>query len=59
MVMKSSMFLDIRPCSLWPWRWRGQVPPKQRLTFNGLDGVISHSYSGGYEYSEMWCLGVR
>jgi hypothetical protein len=23
-----------------PWRWRRYVPPKRRLTFNGLHGVI-------------------
>jgi hypothetical protein len=23
------------------WGWRGHVPPKHRLTFNGLHGVIS------------------
>jgi hypothetical protein len=27
---------------LRPWRWRRYVPPKRRLTFNGLYGVISH-----------------
>jgi hypothetical protein len=26
---------------LWPWRWRRYVPPKRRLTLNGLHGVIS------------------
>jgi hypothetical protein len=26
---------------LRPWRWRRQVPLKRRLTFNGLQGVIS------------------
>jgi hypothetical protein len=26
---------------LRPWRWRWHVPPKRRLTFNGLHGVIS------------------
>jgi hypothetical protein len=26
---------------LWPWRWRRHVPPKCRLTFNWLRGVIS------------------
>jgi hypothetical protein len=26
---------------LLPWRWRWYVPPKRRLTFNGLHGVIS------------------
>jgi hypothetical protein len=25
---------------LWPWRWRRYVPPKHRLTFSGLLGVI-------------------
>jgi hypothetical protein len=25
---------------LLPWRWRRYVPPKRRLTFNGLQGVI-------------------
>jgi hypothetical protein len=23
-----------------PWRWRRHVPPKRRLTFNGLHGII-------------------
>jgi hypothetical protein len=27
---------------LRPWRWRWYVPPKRRLTLNGLHGVISH-----------------
>jgi hypothetical protein len=26
---------------LRPWKWRRHVPPKHRLTFNGLYGVIS------------------
>jgi hypothetical protein len=26
---------------LRPWRWRWHVPPKRRLTLNGLRGVIS------------------
>jgi hypothetical protein len=26
---------------LRPWRWRRYVPPKRRLAFNGLHGVIS------------------
>jgi hypothetical protein len=26
---------------LRPWRWRRYVPPKRRLTFSGLHGVIS------------------
>jgi hypothetical protein len=26
---------------LLPWGWRRYVPPKRRLTFNGLHGVIS------------------
>jgi hypothetical protein len=26
---------------LRPWRWRRYVPPKRRLTLNGLHGVIS------------------
>jgi hypothetical protein len=26
---------------LWPWRWRRYVPPKRRLTFSELHGVIS------------------
>jgi hypothetical protein len=26
---------------LRPWRWRRYIPPKRRLTFNGLHGVIS------------------
>jgi hypothetical protein len=24
-----------------PWRWRQYIPPKRRLTLNGLHGVIS------------------
>jgi hypothetical protein len=27
---------------LRPWRWKRYVPPKRRLTFNGLYGDISH-----------------
>jgi hypothetical protein len=27
--------------TLRPWIWRWHVPPKRRLTFNGLHGVIS------------------
>jgi hypothetical protein len=85
LVMKSTIFWDIRPCSplsvnrriggtyrlylqgrkiswarnqresrcllpthwflaqlfLRTWRWRRYIPPKRRLTFNGLYGVIS------------------
>jgi hypothetical protein len=26
----------------WPWGWRRYVPPKRRVTFNGLYGAISH-----------------
>jgi hypothetical protein len=26
---------------LWSWRWRRYVPPKRRLTFNGLHGILS------------------
>jgi hypothetical protein len=26
---------------LLPWRWRRHLPPKSRMTFNGLHGVIS------------------
>jgi hypothetical protein len=26
-----------------PWRWRRCSPPKLRLTFNGLHGVISQT----------------
>jgi hypothetical protein len=26
---------------LRPWRWRRHVPPKHRLTFNGIHGFIS------------------
>jgi hypothetical protein len=28
--------------SLWPWIWRWCVPPKHRLNFSVLHGVISH-----------------
>jgi hypothetical protein len=38
------------PLSRWylarllkPWRWKQYVPPKRRLTFNGLHGFISSS----------------
>jgi hypothetical protein len=47
-IMKSTIFWDITPCSplngqliFRPWRWRRYVPPKRRLTLNGLHGVIS------------------
>jgi hypothetical protein len=51
-VMKISIFWNIsRFClhllSRWflawlrPWRWRRHIPPKRRLTSNGLHGVIS------------------
>jgi hypothetical protein len=34
---------NIKQCFvLLPWRMRQLVPPKRRLTFNGLHGVISH-----------------
>jgi hypothetical protein len=26
------------------WRWRGHVPPKRRLTFNGLHGRTLHNH---------------
>jgi hypothetical protein len=32
-----------------PWRWRRCVPPKRRLTLNGLHGVI---YRGNSNYKE-------
>jgi hypothetical protein len=28
--------------TFFPWRWRRYVPPKRRLTFNGLHCVMSH-----------------
>jgi hypothetical protein len=53
-VMNSSIFWDITSCSPlsvnWrfllslcfrPWRWKRYVPPKRRLTLNGLRGVVS------------------
>jgi hypothetical protein len=44
--------LCLLPASCWlvaclmlrPRRWRGHVPPKRRLTSNGLHGVISRRY---------------
>jgi hypothetical protein len=41
--------LCLLPASLWclawlilrTWRWRRQIPPKRRLTCNGLHGIIS------------------
>jgi hypothetical protein len=57
-VMKSSVFWDIMPCSqalfsswflarliLRPWRWRRYVTPKRQLTFSGLHGVVSQKNS--------------
>jgi hypothetical protein len=32
---------------LLPWNWR-QVPPKRRLTFNGLHGVLSHKIENSF-----------
>jgi hypothetical protein len=32
---------EIRWLIFRPWRWRRYVPPKRRLNFNGLHGVIS------------------
>jgi hypothetical protein len=29
--------------TLLSWRWKRHVPPKCRLTFNGLQGVIFHT----------------
>jgi hypothetical protein len=29
-----------------PWRWRQYVPPKSRLTFNGIHGVIFQKSTG-------------
>jgi hypothetical protein len=49
----SSIFrVWLLPASRWflvrlilrPWRW-GHVPPKRRLTFNGLHGIISENSS--------------
>jgi hypothetical protein len=42
-------FYSLIPLSRWyfgrlilrPWRWRRHVPPKRRLTFNGLHGAVS------------------
>jgi hypothetical protein len=25
----------------WPWKWKRHVPPKRRLIFNRLQGIIS------------------
>jgi hypothetical protein len=43
--------LFFRPASCWffawlilrPWRWRRLVPPKSRLTFNVLHGVVTQN----------------
>jgi hypothetical protein len=33
--------LKVNRLLLWLWRWRRHVPPKRRLTFNGLHGIIA------------------
>jgi hypothetical protein len=41
-----------------PWRWRRHVPPKRRLTFNGLHFVISQKIELFYIYlscSSFFC----
>jgi hypothetical protein len=47
-VMTSSVFCDRTACALFltciilrTWRWRWHVPPKHRLTFNGLHALLS------------------
>jgi hypothetical protein len=98
-VMKSSIFWDITPCSplkvnrsfrgkcrfhfqnrsqarnererrwkiellcwflawfiLRPWRWRRLFPPKRRLSFNGLHGVVSQKIKL-FRYVIIWILG--
>jgi hypothetical protein len=46
---KSSLFLcqmhRVAWLTLQYWRWRRYVPPKFRLTFTGLHGVLSHAWS--------------
>jgi hypothetical protein len=45
---------------LWPWKWKRHVPPKRRLTLNGLRGVISQnielsrSWTGSSDWSFSW-----
>jgi hypothetical protein len=40
------------------WRWRRYVPPKRRLTFNGLYGVISQKRAAlSYEYLYILRMG--
>jgi hypothetical protein len=47
--LKLNRHFCLLPASCWflawlilgPRRWRRHVPPKRRLTFNGLQGVIS------------------
>jgi hypothetical protein len=57
-IMKRSLLWDITPCipaSCWflawfilqPWRWSRYVPPRCRLTFIGLHGVI---------FQNMWFI---
>jgi hypothetical protein len=46
---------------LQPWRWRRHVPPKRRLTFNGLHGVLSQKIQSFTVYpvwGRLWCPSV-
>jgi nitrate reductase gamma subunit len=66
--MENFVFWDITPCShaacfmlvsclsysYRPWRWRRHVPPKRRLTFNGLRGVISQKVELAWTYNILW-----
>jgi hypothetical protein len=59
MVMKNSVLLPAsRWCRAWlilrPWRWRLHVPPKHRLTFNGLHGVISQKAKHIHNFQKAW-----
>jgi hypothetical protein len=83
-IMKSTVFWDITPCSplsvkwhpayrllsrwflarlILPWRWSRYVPPKRRLTMNGLHGVISQKIElfkmTAFKTSDPLCRWVR
>jgi hypothetical protein len=37
-----------------PWRWRRHIPPKRRLTFNGLHGIVSQKIELFTKWAILW-----
>jgi hypothetical protein len=47
----SASYLFLVLLILWPWGLRRHLPPKHRLTFNGLHGIISQKIELFYIYN--------